>query len=209
MNPATVVAAAGRFGWLFGGRRRRRVERLAASRGLTVLARRSLFPQTSGFELTLALPDDPDTVAVLRAEDGTDAAAALAEATRLARVHGDELRSLLAAFGDVPVVGLYPHRDNPWVAARLTKDSAAALGRSVRTWAAGRAFGDPVSLHVVAPGAVPAPDPELPALFELMTRRRAIALRAAASHRIAYRTDGTVAAVHASSAPLEPVDLAD
>jgi hypothetical protein len=209
MNPATVVASAGRLAWLLGGRRRRRVERLAASRGLTVLARRSLFPQAGGFELTLILPDDPDTVAVLRVEDGTDAAAALAEATRLTRVHGDELRGMVAAFGDVPVVGLYPHRDSPWVAAQLTGDSAAAFGRSIRKWAHGRAFGDTVTLHVVDPGAVPAPDPELPALFELMTRRRAIALRAAASHRVVYRTDGTVEAVYASSAPLEPVELGD
>ncbi len=191
MRPESVLGAAGRIAWLAAGRRRRRVERLVGSRGLTVLARRSLFPAAGGFELTLALPDDPDTVAVLRVEDGADVAAALDDAVRAARVHGDELRGLLAAFAAVPVVGLYPHRDSPWVVAPLTDTTRAELAACVRAWAASRspgALGDRVTVHVVEPGTEPPPDPRRPALFELTGRRRAAALRAATSHRLVLGT---------------------
>jgi hypothetical protein len=200
VRPETIVAAAGRLAWLAGSGRRRRVERLVAARGLPVLARRSLFPQTSGFELTLAVPADPDTVAVLRVEATTDPAAALDEAVRLALVHGDELRALRAALTapGTRLVGLYPDRQTPWVAAGLTRDTVASLAERLARWTARR----PVSVRVVPPGAVPDPDPALPALFALTGRDRAIALRAAPSHHVVLDTGGPV--VYAGTTRVEP-----
>jgi len=174
-----VLAAAGRLAWLAGSRRRRAVERLVPGR---VLARRSLFPQANGFELTLTVPDDPDTVALLRVERDTDPAAALDSAIALARVHGAELRALLACFDDV--VGLYPDRLSPWVAAPLTKTSVADLASRVSAWTTRR----PVSVRVVPPGSVPPPSGG-PLLHALTTR--AVVLRAAPSHLIVTDEAGT------------------
>jgi hypothetical protein len=174
-----VLAAAGRLAWLASSRRRRAVERLVPGR---VLARRSLFPQANGFELTITVPDDPDTVAVLRVEPDTDPAAALASAVELARVHGTELRALLACFDDV--VGLYPDRQSPWVAAPLTKRSVADLASRVATWTTRR----PVSVRVVPPGSVPPPSGG--PLSHALTTRAAV-LTAAPAHLVVVTDTGT------------------
>jgi transposase InsO family protein len=194
VRPETVVAAAARLAWLAGSRRRRRVERLVRDRGLSVLARRSRYPQTMGFELTLAVPADPDTVAVLRVDPDTDPAAALDEAVREAHAAGDDLRAMRAALGNV--VGLY--LSTPWVAADFTRSTVATLVDGLARWADRR----PVSVYVVAPGAVPALDPAVPALFALNSRERAIALRAAPSHSVVLRADGPV--VYRGTTRVEP-----
>jgi hypothetical protein len=187
-----VLAAAARLAWLASSRRRRAVERLVPGR---VLARRSLFPQTNGFELTITVPGDPDTVAVLRVERDTDPAAALASAVELARAHGTELRALLACFDDV--VGLYPDRRSPWVAAPLTKRSVADLASRVATWTTRR----PVSVRVVPPGSVP-PPPGGPLLHALTTR--AVVLKAAPSHLVVVTDAGTT--VYRGTDRVDPPD---
>jgi hypothetical protein len=185
VRPETVVAAAGRVAWLLGGGRRRRVERLVRARGHRVLARRSLYPQAMGFELTLTVPADPDTVAILRIEETTNPSTALDEAIREALTRGDDLRAMRAALGDV--VGLY--RQTPWLAADFTRATVESLAARIAEWTDDR----PASMYVVPPGTVPALDPARPALFELNTRKREIALHAAPSHRVVLDTDGVAA----------------
>jgi hypothetical protein len=194
VRPETVVAAAGRLAWLLGGGRRRRVERLVRARGHRVLARRSLFPQTVGFELTLTVPADPDTVAILRVEEATDPPTALDEAVRDALTRGADLRAMRSALGDV--VGL--HLRSPWVAADLTRAAVDSLAARIAKWTDRR----PASVYVVPPGTVPALDPTVPALFALTTRNQAIALHAARSHQVVLEADGPI--VYRGTTRVEP-----
>ena len=194
MRPETVVAAAGRLAWLMGGGRRR-VERLVRERGHRVLARRSLFPQTEGFELTLTVPADPDTMAVLRVEEATDPAAALEEAVAAALVRGAELRAMRGALGEV--VGLHLA---PWIAASFTRAGVASVAERLARWTDRR----PVSVYVVPPGALPDPDPAVPLLYALSTRERAIALSAARSHSVVLGVEGPI--VYRGAVRVEPPD---
>jgi hypothetical protein len=196
VRPETVVAAAGRLAWLMGGGRRRRVERLVRERGHRVLARRSLFPQTTGFELTLTVPADPDTMAVLRVEEATDPAVALEEAVAAALVRGDELRAMRGALGEV--VGL--HLQAPWIAASFTRAGVASVAERLARWTDRR----PVSVYVVPPGALPDPDPAVPMLYALSTRERAIALSAARSHSVVLGAEGPI--VYRGAVRVEPPD---
>ncbi|WP_326614027.1 hypothetical protein OG949_37920 [Streptomyces scopuliridis] len=134
---------------------------------LEVLSARTLFPQTSGSEVTFSVADDPDAAVLLR----IDAAAgtcdrgpcdrALDEAVERGRSRAGELRRMRAAFTDCgyELVGANPALATPWVVAAPTNATVtrvlAEIGACVRTWPQARdENGAPrrsVTVNIVAP----------------------------------------------------------
>ncbi|MFD3915233.1 SCO7460 family lipoprotein [Streptomyces sp. NPDC058603] len=150
---------------------RKRAAELAEARYpgiLDVLSARTLFPATSGSEVTFSVADDPDAAVLLR----IDAAAgtcdrgpcdrALDEAVERGRSRAGELRRMRAAFTDCgyELVGATPALSAPWVAAAPTNATVtrvlAEIGACLRTWSPARdENGAPrrsVTVNIVAPG---------------------------------------------------------
>ncbi|MFE2745692.1 SCO7460 family lipoprotein [Streptomyces scopuliridis] len=132
---------------------RKRAAELAEGRYpgiLEVLSARTLFPQTSGSEVTFSVADDPDAAVLLR----IDAAAgtcdrgpcdrALDRTVEHGRSRAAELRRMRAAFTDCgyELVGATPALSTPWVAAAPTNATVtrvlAEIGACVRTWSPAR-----------------------------------------------------------------------
>ncbi len=170
---------------------------------LRVLGSRTLFPASTGSEVTFALADDPDAVVRLRIESGAeDLGPALRAAVARGRRLAGELRCLLAAFADGghPVVAVDANQHRPWVAVDLTNDTVTAritqLGHCAREWTARHTrltsateLASAVQVVIVSSpvvAALPDPGPELPTSARLCDPARLRALRAAPAFLARY-----------------------
>ncbi|MET7640970.1 hypothetical protein [Streptomyces sp. NPDC005438] len=160
---------------------RRRAQEIADERHpglLRVVGARTLFPRTSGSEVSLSVADDPDAVVRLRidADSGVCGGApcdrALDVALEDARAAARDLRLLRAALrecGHTPrAVRAYRSSvGEPWIEARLTNDNVTGvlerLGECLRGWASAYSPADgaapsrqrAVTVHIAAPGTAP------------------------------------------------------
>lgn len=175
-----------------------RVGERACPGRLRVVAARTLFPRTTGSEITFALTDDPDAVARVRVERGTLGEEAVREAVALARTRADTWRHLSAAFrsGGYDIHGLGSLVADPWVCDDITNDTVRAVLDRLAACAGGTA---PGSVLVAAPDVVlrlPPPDPGVPTLLRLTERRRLAALSGhRAYHRVWYDPRGASVSV--------------
>ncbi|WP_067464158.1 SCO7460 family lipoprotein [Actinomadura macra] len=115
---------------------------------LRLIGARTLFPQSTGSEVTFAVKDDPDAVVRLRIDSGKGncererCEGALTEAVTRGRKQAAEFRLMRSAFERCghPIIGLGPTASEPWVAATLTNDNVTAvlgeLGRCAVGWSA-------------------------------------------------------------------------
>ena len=124
---------------------RRRAQELADDRYpglLRAYSARTLFPQSTGSEVSFAVADDPDAVVRLRLDsdardcDGKPCAQALDTALTAARSAAEDLRSLRAVLEGCGYV-LHAVREqrgtvvDPWIKARLTNDGVADVLREL------------------------------------------------------------------------------
>ncbi|MFI6347962.1 SCO7460 family lipoprotein [Streptomyces sp. NPDC050560] len=181
---------------------------------LRVVRAGTLFPETSGSEVTFALRDDPDAAVVLRMDAKRDDCGGepCEEALRSARDSGEraaaDWRALDTAFAGcghrvLGVTAAGGSVSEPWIAAPLTNDTATAalteVGACLQAWAralpgdgeAGRRTG--MSVHIVAPEharGLPGGRDGDPTVLRMSSRRLLAALSKHTFHTASFRWHG-------------------
>ncbi|MEU1277321.1 hypothetical protein [Streptomyces sp. NPDC005805] len=177
---------------------------------LRLIGARTLFPETSGSEVTYALRDDPDAFVRLRVDAGRercegsgDCAAALREARARGEAAAAEWRLLRDELGrcgyEVHAVRVLRGTVfEPWIATELTEpglaDQLARIGGCLERYAralpaATAAERTGTSVHIASPAAVrelPRGEEDAPTLLRLSSSGRQAALAARTSHAVAY-----------------------
>ncbi|MFK4540911.1 hypothetical protein RKD29_000507 [Streptomyces tendae] len=195
---------------------------------LDVVAARTLFPETTGSEVTLSVADDPDAAvrfrvdaAADRCDGGPDCAAALREAVDRARREAGHLRAMRTAFDGCghPVLATDEKLTTPWIEARVTDGTLdevlTRVGACAQRWVTARAQRDGqevpgwVTVDFAAPGTaegLPAPKSGLPTVLRLTHGPRLAALAGEAYYVAAYPVgDDAGRTVDAASARLRIV----
>ena len=137
---------------------------------LRVLGSRTLFPQTTGSEVTLGLADDADAVVRLRVEDDVPGEEALRAAVARALADAADWRTLKSAFaeGGYEVHALERLVARPWVSAEVgngnVAEVTARLAACVRRWEPGERGTDvlvapPEAVRELPPGRPGWPEP--------------------------------------------------
>ncbi|MGV9912601.1 SCO7460 family lipoprotein [Streptomyces tendae] len=195
---------------------------------LDVVDARTLFPETTGSEVTLSVADDPDAAVRFRVDagkdrcdGGPDCAAALREAVDRALREAGHLRAMRTAFDGCgyPVLATDESLTTPWIEARVTDgtldDVLTRVGACVQRWVTARTERNGqevpgwVTVDFAAPGAVedlPAPKSGLPTVLRLTHGPRLAALSDEAYYVAAYPVGGDAGrTVDAASARLRIV----